>query len=157
MQKYFLNIVPVVRPVVPLRDIDPNWLVGFVDAEGCFSIISPKGRTNQTFWLLFQVTQHSRDTLLIDSLINFFGCGSTRTRSTKLGVDFRVTSASLICSNIIPFFKNYELQSLKQFDFNLFCEAAELILNKGSLSFSSEELSKISSIKDRINKKDLIT
>lgn len=33
----FPNVVPVPRPLVLNKKIeDPNWLSGFVDAEGCF-------------------------------------------------------------------------------------------------------------------------
>lgn len=37
----FPNVVPVPRPLVLNKKIeDPNWLSGFVDAEGCFFIES---------------------------------------------------------------------------------------------------------------------
>ena len=35
----FPNVIPIERPVVQLSEnIDPNWIVGFTDAEGCFSV-----------------------------------------------------------------------------------------------------------------------
>jgi hypothetical protein len=34
------NLVPVVRPEVPAGVIHPEWLVGFVDGEGSFNVIT---------------------------------------------------------------------------------------------------------------------
>ena len=41
LKKAFPDVVPVVRPIVENsfpKIIDPNWLAGFTDAEGCFLI-----------------------------------------------------------------------------------------------------------------------
>lgn len=40
------NIVPVVRPEVPVRVIHPEWLVGFVDGEGSFNVITVEKMSN---------------------------------------------------------------------------------------------------------------
>ena len=62
---------------------DPQWLVGFTEGEGCFSILvinKTKGSTldytRKNIVLEFQLTQHSRDILLIKSLVDYLGCGN---------------------------------------------------------------------------------
>lgn len=45
----FSDVIPVERPVVQVsKNIDPNWVAGFTDAEGCFSvsIVGSKTYTN---------------------------------------------------------------------------------------------------------------
>jgi len=154
LKKFFSKIVPASRPVVPIRNIiDPNWLVGFVDAEGCFHIVIQKAKLSFKVWSIFQITQHSRDTLLMESLVQFLGCGKVSNRNSTPTVDLRVTELITIYTNIVPFFQKYELQSLKQFDFNLFCEAFNLIRNKEH--YTKEGLDKLMNIKLKMNKKDI--
>jgi hypothetical protein len=72
----FPNITPVQRLEVVDQVIkDPNWLAGFVNAEGCFFVgISKKKftKTGYSVELRFSISQHSKDTILINSLTNFF-------------------------------------------------------------------------------------
>jgi len=71
---------------------DPNWLAGFTEAECCFYIGIGKYKTHklgEIIKLRFQITQHSRDALLMESLVNYFCCGCVYSRSNA--VDFIVT------------------------------------------------------------------
>ena len=44
----FPKIDTVLRPEVQLPKImDPNWLSGFVEAEGCFSVVIFKNKTSK--------------------------------------------------------------------------------------------------------------
>jgi hypothetical protein len=71
----FPDIIPVMRPKV--EDIlirDPHWLAGFTEGEGCFSVVIQKSQTTKTGFsvsLRFQLTQHIRDIVLMQSLIKF--------------------------------------------------------------------------------------
>ena len=74
----FPDVIPNTKPLVTSSEIrDPNWVVGFTEGEGCFfvKISENKNKENYQIILGFQVTQHSRDTLLLKSLITFFNCG----------------------------------------------------------------------------------
>ena len=61
----FPDIIPVMRPEVQLlENIDPFWLTGFVDAEGCFSVVLFKSKTSkfgEAIKLSFILTQSARD------------------------------------------------------------------------------------------------
>ena len=61
------------RPLIIDQKIkDPNWLVGFVEGEGCFLIDAFKAETKTGYKvkLKFQITQHIRDEQLMRSLVS---------------------------------------------------------------------------------------
>jgi len=154
------NIVPAVKPQIPLHEIKhPYWLTGFIDGEGSFFITLHKysynlksGRSEKA-GLLFQITQHSRDTLFMKSLIKYLNCGRIRDRNFTPTVDFIVNRYIDINSKIIPFLERYPLQSVKQKDYKDFCKAAEIIASKQHLT--QDGLEKIKVIKNGMNKKTL--
>ena len=78
-----------------------------VSGEGCFYINLYKASTKLGFsaYLVFQITQHSRDVELMKSLISFFNCGRYAFRPNKNHGDFLVTTFSDVNDKIIPFFK----------------------------------------------------
>ena len=46
----FPDVVQVERPLVELpQTIDPQWLAGFTDAEGCFFVVVTKSQTRVGF------------------------------------------------------------------------------------------------------------
>ena len=88
------------------RVFEPNWLAGFISAEGCFfvNIFKSKTKVGFTVVLRFKLTQHSRDEELMRSLIEYLGCGNVY--KNKEAVDYIVTKFSDIYEKIIPFLKN---------------------------------------------------
>ena len=79
MKSAFPDVVPVVRPLVINQKIkDPNWLVGFSSAEGCFFIhVYPDSRyvTGFQVKLVFEISQHIWDEIIMRSLVEFLKCG----------------------------------------------------------------------------------
>lgn len=159
LNKAFVNIVPVPRPEVYLRPIpDPAWLAGFTSGEGCFSINVIASKTNlcgHQVQLKFILTQHSRDTLLMTSLINYLNCGSVvQSRSQGIVdrdiVKFVVSNFQDITRTILPLFNRYPIQGVKAQDFQDFCKVAELMKNKAHLT--PEGLDLIKNIKSGMNK-----
>jgi len=71
---------------------DPNWLAGFTAGEGCFLIDVYKAKTKIGFavTLRFQLTQHSRDTQLMESLVGYLGCGAYYSKPDQDLGDFMV-------------------------------------------------------------------
>ena len=161
LKELYPNLVPVERPIVPEREISPEWLVGFVDGEGSFSVITSEVKTSSSttpisrkVWLYFQITQHGRDVLLLEKIVSFLGCGTLKKRNIMNfnAWDYKLVDFSLMDSIIIPFFTKYPLQSAKAYDWKAFTEAADLIKNKSGRSWTEEEFSKIKSIKETMNK-----
>jgi hypothetical protein len=121
-----------------------------IDGEGCFSIVTnDSARTGKIVSLRFSITQHARDTKLLESFINYLGCGSVVVHNTRSTIEFIVTRFTDIQEKIIPFFVN--LQGIKLLNFNAFTEGAELIQNKTHTSH--EGLKKIQLLKAEMNKK----
>lgn len=75
LKTVFCDSLPVLRPVITNKEIpDPNWVSGFVEGDGCFSILVIKKLTRKQILVEFQVTQHERDRELMNSLIKYLGC-----------------------------------------------------------------------------------
>jgi hypothetical protein len=108
--------------------LDPLWVVGFVDGEGCFSVSVHRNlryarRTGG--WQLhpvFQVYQHERHRVVLEELVTFFGCGRIRPKGPKSRVvTYAVDSSRDLERAIVPFFECHPLV-VKGEDFRLFAE-----------------------------------
>ena len=102
--------------------LDPGWVTGFVDGEGCFHVgINSQPEMKVGFQVLpeFTVVQHERDVQLLHAIKQFFGCGVVRSNHADR-MCFRVRSLAHLSQIIVPFFVKYPLQSQKRFDFEKF-------------------------------------
>lgn len=128
LKKAFPNITPILKPVVKDKKIpDLNWLVGFVNGEGCFFVDIYKTsntKLGQAVKLSFFITQHYRDLQLIESLTQYLGCGKIYINSNKTAVYFKITKFEDLTEKIIPLFKKYPIYGNKALDFYDFCETA---------------------------------
>lgn len=151
LKAVFTEITSVLRPEKKLAKImDPNWLVGFVDAEGSFYISIFKSSTSklgEAVKLSFIITQHIRDDYLMKSLIEYLGCGNVNINRET--VEFKVTKFSYLNDIIIPFFEKYPLHTVKAENFEDFRKAAKLVENKTHLTV--EGLNQIRIIKAGMN------
>jgi hypothetical protein len=58
--------------------LDPQWIVGFVDGEGCFSISIFKNVTSKSGFQVFPefvVTQGAKSLLVLEKIQDHFQCG----------------------------------------------------------------------------------
>ena len=153
LQLAFPSVVPVVRPLVKnLKVKDPNWLVGFTSADGCFIVNlrqNSKYKTGFQVILKFIITQHARDECLLKSLMEFLDCGNVTRRSREEVVDLIVTKLSDINNKIIPLFQKYPIHGVKAKDFADWCSVVELINEKKHLT--EEGLEQIRWIKAGMN------
>ena len=130
----FPNTIPVQRPLLPHTEGNiPNscWLVGFTEAEGCFSVIlneSPTAKTGFQVQLRFKLTQHIKDEKLIRSLVEFFGCGKVYTY--KNTVDFKITKLTDFIDKVLPVFREVSLRGAKAKDWLDFCKAVDILVKK---------------------------
>ena len=123
------------------RSIDPQWVTGFVDGEGCFSIgfvrqpdrRSRKGyRTGYQVSHDFVVVQGARSAGVLHGLREFFGVGSvyinTRHDNHRENMHlYSVHRRSDLVEVIIPFFRQNRLRTSKAVDFEKFARCLELI------------------------------
>ena len=131
--------------------LDAQWIVGFVDGEGCFHVAISKlsGMTlGYQVLLEFRVVQHQRDEAVLLKLKNFFGFGSV-VRNHGDRKEFRVRGLENL-NKIVEFFRENPLQTIKQANFELFCEVIEMMKKKQHLT--KEGLHKIAEIASQMNR-----
>jgi hypothetical protein len=122
----------------PRTRLEPAWVVGFVDGEGCFSVsvhANPYVRRTRGWQLhpTFQVYQHDRYRTVLEDLVSFFGCGRIRSKGPRSSVStYAVDSLQLLATHIVPFFEQHQLR-IKAADFDLFNEIVRSILRKEHL------------------------
>lgn len=116
-----------------------------MEAEGSFQVIfkESKDKTRQYVTLKLSITQHSRDRVLLESLINYLDCGNCVLSSTQNEVYFVVSIFSDISHKIIPLFNKYPLIGNKKLDYWDFVKIAELVKSKDHLSKKGLENIKI--------------
>jgi hypothetical protein len=86
------------------------WVTGFVDAEGCFSIIIEiseplkwKVRTS------FEINLHVKDADILYKIQSFFGVGAIYNRPDIKKSVYRVSNVNYLNDIIIPHFTKYPL------------------------------------------------
>ena len=88
---------------------------------------------------MFTITQHDRDKQLMESLIEYFGCGGSFLRNNTNFGEFMITKFKDLTKKIIPFFDKYQIIGVKALDFADFCKIAELMNNKAHLTLEGLE------------------
>ena len=152
LEKAFPGVIPVERPKDLFTGIpDNNWLAGFASAEGCFLIgitNSSAFSTGHQVYLVFIITQHIRDELLMKSLIDYLGCGRL---SRKRDIyEFQVSKFSDVMDKVLVFFEKYPIQGEKAKDYDDFCMVAGLM--KSKVHLTEEGVAKIQKLKAGMNR-----
>ena len=130
--------------------LNPDYLTGFVDGEGCFSLSIFKEDRSLTGWQvkpIFSISLHNKDIKLLEAIQRTFKTG----KIYKHGVDsmqYRVSSLKNL-QIITDHFDSYPLISQKRADYLLFKQAIAIIKNKEHLSI--EGVLKLVGIKATLN------
>jgi len=101
-----------------------QYLIGFTDAEGCFSIALKKQKTARFGWVLdpvFHVTQHKNNKAILDVFKEMLQCGRVIQKSKQNDVMlFIVDNRRELKEKILPFFEGRLI--VKKKDFEIFSE-----------------------------------
>jgi hypothetical protein len=131
--------------------IHPQWVAGFTSGDGCFKVIirvskayQAKNRVN----IIFVLTQHIKDKLLLESLVSFFECGQAY--SYKDHTQYISQSFIDNYEKILPFFRKYPIKGVKSLDLDDWGKVAEMIKTKAHLT--NEGFYNIRLIKTGMNK-----
>ena len=122
--------------------LDPWWIVGFVDGEGCFTMSFLKNTTTKTGFQLFPefvVTQGAKSLSVLEDIQQFFNCGKiyvNRRKDNHREHPYRycVRSIKDLQQKIIPFFEVYSLQTAKRQDFAVFAEILQMMTDRKHLT-----------------------
>ena len=102
--------------------LEAQWIVGFVDGEGCFHVgitRHPDMRTGYQVLPEFTVVQHERDAQVLHALKAYFGCGVVR-RNHGDRMAYRVRDRRHLLERIVPFFMKHPLKTRKRVEFQKF-------------------------------------
>ena len=130
------------------RLVNPNWVIGFVDGEGCFSIglIRQPDRANRKGYKTgyqvsheFAVTQGAKSVDCLRDLQVFFGVGSVLINNRHDNhrehlYRYVVRAREELLEVVIPFFRGNRLRTSKAADFDKFVRCLELINAKAHLT-----------------------
>jgi hypothetical protein len=115
--------------------LDPEWIAGFVDGEGCFSVSVHRNSFMHRHggWQIqnvFHVYQHSDHRDVLDLLRSHFGCGYIRPKGARSSVLTYSVSALLdLEETVVPFFEAHRLL-VKDRDFRLFSSIVHAMMRK---------------------------
>jgi len=122
-------------------NLNPYYIPGFVDGEGCFAItITKKNKRVPEVRLLFEIELEKADEEILHRIAATIGCGKIYDVVYKKyphwqpHVKLKVGNFKDINEKVIPFFKKYPLEAKKKYQFEKFCKVAEIIKVKKHLS-----------------------
>ena len=121
--------------------LNPHYVVGFVDGEGCFSITLNRnsGRLPEVR-LIFEIELREDDLPILEKIQEVLDCGKiyrleyARYERWSPHVKLKVSNFEDISKKMIPFFTKYPLQAKKALQFEKFCLVAEMIGRKEHLT-----------------------
>ena len=131
--------------------LNPLWISGFIDGEGCFLIVIYKRNMSKIGWqveLRFQISLHQKDKALLEQIQNYFGVGSIN-KDGPHTIKFYVLSIKDL-QVIISHFDQFPLITQKRADYDLWKKAFNLIKNKEHLRIDG--LYKIVAIRAALNR-----
>jgi LAGLIDADG DNA endonuclease family protein len=115
-----------------------QWIVGFVDGEGCFSVPIFRNSTYRIGWQVqpaFAVVQGERSVRVLHDLKRFFGCGDVfinrrHDNHREHLYRFDVRALRDLSNRIIPFFEAYSLRTAKADEFVRFARVVRMMQRK---------------------------
>ena len=113
-------------------NLETQWIVGFVDGEGCFHVAinrHPEIATGFQVLPEFTVVQHQRDIKVLQALKKHFGCGVVRVNHGDR-MAYRVRAMDHLVERIVPFFMAHTLKTRKNIDFLKFRDVV-LLMQQG--------------------------
>ncbi len=132
--------------------LEPKWVVGFVDGEGCFHVSINRQPNMSTGWQVlpeFRVVQHKRNQAILNRLQHFFGAGAVVVNhGTRMELRIRRFDD---LKKVVAFFEQHPLQTDKQANFQLFAQILSLMESGEHLNH--EGLAKIADLCWKMNRK----
>ena len=134
------------------ESLSPEWVVGFVDGEGCFFVGVNRQSTMKVGWQVlpeFRVVQHRRDVALLEQLRDFFGCGQiTVNHGDRMGL--RIRGIKELSERVVPFFRANPLRTVKRASFDRFAEVISVMQRREHLT--QQGLTRIRELAGQMNR-----
>ena len=141
-----------------LGTLPPDYVAGFIDGEGSFSIIIAKHKQKRLGLdarLTFGIELRDDDLEILHAIQRTLDCGRIYHFEYERYGWFphsmlKISSIGEIRNKLIPFLQRYPLRAKKKKSFELFCQAAEVFARKGHLQM--EGIQKLYEIREHMNK-----
>lgn len=154
LKSEFAGYTPLERPVINYDHVtlNPHWISGFVSAQGNFDVRIPSTNSKLGYrvQLRFRISQHSRDLLLMQKIVEYLGSGKIYKYGGKSAVSLSIVDFKDITNIIIPLFNENTIIGIKLYDFLDWCKIHTLMLNRYHLRV--EGIHNIRKIKSGMNR-----
>jgi len=118
-----------------------QWLVGFTDGDGSFTISRSTSKNKKVKWtLFFKIGQSSYNARVLYYIKKQLGYGSIQFETKRTNADFRIRNRVILNSIIFPIFDKYPLLTSKNFDYIKFKKAYNILEDS---NFSYEDKDKL--------------
>jgi hypothetical protein len=107
------------------KEIFYQWLVGFTDGAGSFSIV----RQNNKWSLTFKLSQSTYNLRVLHFIKTQLKAGNIYVEKEGSHAHFIIRDCKLIESIVLPIFDKYPLLTTKQFNYNKFKDAYSILIN----------------------------
>lgn len=108
-----------------IEELNPNWVTGFVDGEGCFTVVTTSLANNNLSFSIrtkFQIGLHIHEERIINKIKDYFqGIGVIYKDIKNKKIYYTVYARADITNVIIPHFEKYPLQSRKRISYEYWC------------------------------------
>ena len=139
-----------------MQRLDPHYVVGFVDGEGCFIVSVSKHKTLKRGFEVraeFEMELRADDREILERIHKTLGCGRIYHLSyERYGwyphVKLKVSNIKDLSDLLIPFFDTYPLQAKKRFVYYLFRTIVLMVKAKQHLTDTG--FKKILALRDQI-------
>ena len=136
-----------------------QWVVGFVDGEGCFSVPIFRNRTCRVGWQVqpaFTVVQGEKSVEVLHLLERFFRCGQVGRNDRhddhrEAMHRYTVRALGDLEARIIPFFEEHPLFTAKAADFEKFAKVVRLM--RAHVHLSADGVEQIAAISQTMNRR----
>lgn len=122
--------------------LNPYWVTGFTDGEGSFRVRIRKDSRSRVGWavaLVFQLTVHLKDYMILEQLKSYFGVGKIYNQDSKRAAVFMVESLKDLIY-IVDHFDKYPLITQKREDYVLWRRAVEIVNKKEHLTLEGLQI-----------------
>src|SRR6266542_1535568 len=124
------------------KEIFYQWLVGFTDGDGTFSIAYQNGKWSLTF----KLSQHEYNLRLLNFIKGRLGIGNINKEIKTKMVNYRIRDRKKLAEVIFPIFNKYPLLTSKYFNYLKFKEAYIILEDTTLTKTQKDELIVLSAI-----------
>jgi len=138
--------------------ITPDYVVGFVDGEGCFCVPISKHKTLMHRCEIrptFEIELREDDLPILQQIQRLLGCGKIyhltyhRYAKWRPHVKFKVSKMAEIQNILIPFFDKHPLRAKKRKSFVIFKRIVDMVARKEHLTLRG--IATITKLRNQMN------